>query len=602
MPDKDYKKVYPFDYLLQYDTFLSILKYYIDLNCFVVSLTPIEYWVAVNYHYRLDSVFDLEKKYGYARNWNRIIQPGQMKKPEGEQNYLVENFGFFDACVPILEKGKWLGNLISGAFADKELTYSQLQKSWNQLTGKTASPGSPEFREFVRVALDTPVLEGQVLQAFMEALELFARLLVSKGKEKKVQWRIRELIVEVFSKQFPHSLWMNWALGLPARQTIGAWDIRAQELYWLKYEIGLTRLPTTVITAIPVKPSGKKSDPVEEMLRVYRFQRKSFHFAKTLTQTVGGRLENYGSVFVTSPDPSKNRLQRRHQIAETAQRIHRFAVEELGGPALVGIGETVAPGEPLNESYRQAVLALHLGRQTGRELLFFSPVRDAKPEGMLELRRLLLDLKRQFETASFSDMEVVLDGFLKQVLTLSFQSPEEIRWHLQYGLIQLMEAMKNRTDLQEKESHELYEGLVLTLEGTGTTQEMVLAFKEALAKLVELTQGPAALKSIYSIEKVRSYLEEHFRSRINFSQLARISKISASTLGRRFKKTTGSGMEVYLQSLRLDEARRLLKTGNLPVSQIARACGFKTGSYFIRLFRKKTGLSPQKYRQKSKSV
>jgi len=63
---------------------------------------------------------------------------------------------------------------------------------------------------------------------------------------------------------------------------------------------------------------------------------------------------------------------------------------------------------------------------------------------------------------------------------------------------------------------------------------------------------------------------------------------------------TGVGMEKYLQNLRLDEARRLLKTGNLPVSQVARACGFKSGSYFIRLFRKKTGLSPQKYRRKSK--
>ena len=417
--------------------------------------------------------------------------------------------------MPIRKIGKRLGTLLSGAFADREPTYPHLGESWNRLTGRAASPENLEFREFARVMLEIPVLEEPALPAYRESLEIFARVLTHKNLPQ-AQRRMRELVVEVFSKQFPHSFWMSWALGLPTRQTTPTWNLKVQDLDWVRLEIGITRIPTTVITAIPVKSSGRKSDPVEEMIRVYQFQRRSFTFARSLPQAVGGKLENYGAVFVLSPDPTKGRPQRRRQVLEAAERIHRFAVEALDGEALVGIGETVAPGEALNESFRQAVLALHLGRQSGKKMVFFNPSPEEKTEGLLKLRRLLLGLRRQFETASFSGMESVLDEFLKEVLTLSFQNPEEIRWHLQYGLIHLVEAMRNLTDLGEKETRAFYDGLALSLDGTGTTQEMILAFKEAMEKFMKLTHGKGALAEAASLGKIRDYADRHFRERLAF--------------------------------------------------------------------------------------
>jgi AraC-like DNA-binding protein len=597
MPTRPRRISAPFEGLLEYEAFLSILKYYVDLNCFVVPHPDSQdIWAAVYHHQRLESLFDFEKKYGYVRKWNRLMDKVFEDKNQGKP-LLVENLGFFDIFVPVQKKGKRLGTLLSGAFANKELTYSHLSESWNRLTGQAASPENLEFREFARVMLEIPVLEGPVLPAYQESLEIFTRILTHQNLLQD-QRRIRELVVDVFSKNLPHSFWMSWVLGLPTRQTTPTWDLKVQTLDWVRSEIGITRVPTTVITAIPVKSSGRKSNPVAEMIRVYRFQRRSFVFARGLSQTVGGKLENYGAVFVMSPDPDKSRSQRRRQVMEAADRIHQFAEEELGGEALVGIGESVAPGETLNKSYRQAVLALHLGRQSGKRLVFFNPAPDEKTEGILKLRRLLMGLKRQFETASFSGMESVLDEFLREVLTLSFQNPEEIRWHLQYGLIHLVEAMKNMTDLGEREIRSFYESVALSLDGAGTTQEMILAFKEAMEKFLRLTHGKGALEEAASLAKIRSYADRHFRERLRISRLAGMAKVSVSTLSRRFKKTTGVGMETYLQNLRLEEARRLLKTGNLPVSQIAKACGFGSSSYFIRLFRKKIGFSPQKFRQR----
>ncbi len=293
-----------FEGLLEYEAFLSILKYYVDLNCFVVPPTDSkDIWAAVYHHQRLESLFDFEKKYNFVRNWDLLTDNVFENKNKGKP-LLVENLGFYDIFTPIRKKGKRLGTLLSGAFADKELTYPHLRESWNRLTGQTASPENTEFREFVRVMLEIPVLEGGVLLAYQEALEIFANILTHE-ENRQAQKRIRELIVNVFSKNIPHSFWMSWVLGLPTRQTTPTWNIKVQNLDWVRSEIGITRVPTTVITAIPVKPTERKTDSIEEMIRIYRFQRRSFSFARNLPQTVGGKLENYGAVFVDFPGPRK---------------------------------------------------------------------------------------------------------------------------------------------------------------------------------------------------------------------------------------------------------------------------------------------------------
>ena len=133
----------------------------------------------------------------------------------------------------------------------------------------------------------------------------------------------------------------------------------------------------------------------------------------------------------------------------------------------------MAPGEVLTESFRQAVLALHTGRGTGHEIVLSNSAQTVKAEGVRKLMRLLLELKRSLETGIFAGWPETLDGFLEQVLTLSFQNPEEIRWHLQYSLTQLQEAAILRTETDEKEVARLYKDLSLSLERTGTTQEMV---------------------------------------------------------------------------------------------------------------------------------
>ena len=53
----------------------------------------------------------------------------------------------------------------------------------------------------------------------------------------------------------------------------------------------------------------------------------------------------------------------------------------------------------------------------------------------------------------------------------------------------------------------------------------------------------------------------------------------------------------YQQELRINQARHLLKTENLPVDEIAWIVGYNDPSYFGRVFKKATGYSPSGYRE-----
>src|SRR5437867_6014658 len=64
----------------------------------------------------------------------------------------------------------------------------------------------------------------------------------------------------------------------------------------------------------------------------------------------------------------------------------------------------------------------------------------------------------------------------------------------------------------------------------------------------------------------------------------------------RFHRVTGRLLSHFLKEKRLEKAARLLKAGNMRVSQIARRCGFDSENYFRQQFRERFGMSPRQFR------
>lgn len=90
------------------------------------------------------------------------------------------------------------------------------------------------------------------------------------------------------------------------------------------------------------------------------------------------------------------------------------------------------------------------------------------------------------------------------------------------------------------------------------------------------------------------YIRENYRTDISVSSLAKLCNISEEYLRVLFKSYTGHTPLSYTNTLRLENARDMLRSGYISVSQAAKANGFESPNYFSRLFKKHFNISPSK--------
>ena len=94
-----------------------------------------------------------------------------------------------------------------------------------------------------------------------------------------------------------------------------------------------------------------------------------------------------------------------------------------------------------------------------------------------------------------------------------------------------------------------------------------------------------------------SFLENSYRQDISLDELAKMSRMSKSSLIRTFRRITGKTPFEYLLRVRLMKASALLTGSDDTIGEISMKCGFSDGSYFTRQFRKATRMPPTEYRK-----
>jgi transcriptional regulator GlxA family with amidase domain len=99
------------------------------------------------------------------------------------------------------------------------------------------------------------------------------------------------------------------------------------------------------------------------------------------------------------------------------------------------------------------------------------------------------------------------------------------------------------------------------------------------------------------VRTCENWLQENFRELTAIAQVIELAGIPERTLKRRFKAATGVSIIEYLQNLRVEEAKGLLEASDLAVDEISYEAGYSDPSFFRRLFKRLTGLSPSNYRK-----
>lgn len=98
------------------------------------------------------------------------------------------------------------------------------------------------------------------------------------------------------------------------------------------------------------------------------------------------------------------------------------------------------------------------------------------------------------------------------------------------------------------------------------------------------------------VMQINDYIEHHFHEHLTLNLIADACHGSPYHLQKIYKKVTGYSPLEYIHHMRVEKAKRLLKTTEQKVEQIGQVVGFSNTAYFITLFKKMTGVTPRKYR------
>ncbi len=98
------------------------------------------------------------------------------------------------------------------------------------------------------------------------------------------------------------------------------------------------------------------------------------------------------------------------------------------------------------------------------------------------------------------------------------------------------------------------------------------------------------------IMQVQAWLNDNISEVLTLEVIATHFNVSKRTLSRRFKQATGTTVNQYIQTVRIDMAKELIQKTNLTLAEIIERIGYQDVTYFNQLFKKIIGSEPQEYK------
>ena len=100
------------------------------------------------------------------------------------------------------------------------------------------------------------------------------------------------------------------------------------------------------------------------------------------------------------------------------------------------------------------------------------------------------------------------------------------------------------------------------------------------------------------IKRVVEFIRRNYMNKISLNDISGHTKLSVSYLSKVFKDETGTSISAYINQVRIENAKLFLLDERIPLSEVAYLSGFEDQSYFSKVFKKITKVTPGKYREK----
>lgn len=172
---------------------------------------------------------------------------------------------------------------------------------------------------------------------------------------------------------------------------------------------------------------------------------------------------------------------------------------------------------------------------------------------------------------------------------VAYRRLEELLHLINQALALLPDAGEILPDIEVRMDRILYEEL--------TPRSIETHLTDAVREALQAHEAHLSGKSSGVIEKAKAYVNMHYAEEISLEEVSRLVYLSPAYFSTLFKTETGSNFIKYVQYVRMENAKKMLRDGSMKVEDIARAVGYRDVKHFNKVFRQETNVKPSEYRK-----
>ncbi|MGO4695614.1 response regulator [Paenibacillus sp. 2TAB26] len=282
----------------------------------------------------------------------------------------------------------------------------------------------------------------------------------------------------------------------------------------------------------------------------------------------------------------------KHAERTAAELIHTVSVRK-GSEGCVGISTVVHHLSMLRQAHHETIAALDQRSITDFGRCYLYNKQRLLPDVMLwERTHELLFLIESGQTAKVK--ELVLDFFafyIRQPAVSLAQLKEQSRDMIQEVKKILSAYLQTHEDGSPSSSLESVLNISFDLI---SIQEYLLT---VLMSTADLLKENSAYSSENMIDNIKTYIHKNYTKDLTLEKISSLFYLNPSYLSFLFKEKTAQNFTDYINQLRIEQAKTLLKSTDDKIYKVAKQLGYDNPKYFFRVFKKMTGHTPEEFRK-----
>lgn len=196
-----------------------------------------------------------------------------------------------------------------------------------------------------------------------------------------------------------------------------------------------------------------------------------------------------------------------------------------------------------------------------------------------------------------SDLQAYADEFMLQVEQWhrDYTIPRQVKSVASCGLLYLM----GYNELHIPENLLVYNHFAKKIRYSRDEANLEHVLRDALATVISKSLPQKKIMNT-QIQEAVQYINANYGRKITLDDIAKHIYLNRTYASYMFKKHMNVNFMDYLEMVRINKAKELLLESNLPITEIAVKVGYASQSYFTKVFKRNTGLSPNIFRSLAK--